>query len=355
MARGVNRHGIGKHRRGRDALRGLVSGINKSNKKEKKRAAASGMDGEARGGSNVGARGRHDAPGVGNRGTKEGRYSVKTAMYYDEGERGAAYGGKGVLAYRTKEVKAGEYLDVEMYPVLERQWERTGEGRTKSPEAIRRVNLRNARKRLSRLLNANFGIGDIITTLTDRTAQTEEEAKKHLNNYIAALRRLAKKYKQELTYLYVMETTSTGVFHIHMAIRNFAGTAQEGIEKARAKWKHGITRMDPVQETGNGLKGFALYITQKKSTQEKILRRRWAGSQNLRRPTEKITDRRFSRRAADKVARAAREDARALIEKKYPGYQLVEEPEIYYSDVLPGAYIYLSLRRIRAGNEARRR
>lgn len=270
---------------------------------------------------------------------------MRTEMYYAEGERGAAYGKKGVLAIRTKEIKAGEYMDVEIFPVLDRQWSKTGEGKTKSPEAIRKVNLRNARKRLTRLLNTNFGKGDIIATLTDKEAKTEEDAKRHLDNYIKALRRLVEKYEEELTYLYVMETTSKGVYHIHMAIRNFAGTAQEGIEKIRAKWRHGISRIDPIQESEGGLKGFALYITQKKSAQEKILRRRWAGSKNLRKPVEKITDKRFSKRAADRIAREAREDARAMIEKKYPGYMLISEPEIYYSDILPGAYIYLSLRR----------
>ena len=45
------------------------------------------------------------------------------------------------------------------------------------------------------------------------------------------------------------------------------------------------------------------------------------------------------------MAAEARYAAAEIFEKVYPGYRLVEEPEVRVSDYVPGAFIYARMRR----------
>ena len=47
-----------------------------------------------------------------------------------------------------------------------------------------------------------------------------------------------------------------------------------------------------------------------------------------------------------RIAQDAESKAKAEFEKRYPGYRLIEQPEIRYSDMMPGAYIYACMRKI---------
>ena len=42
---------------------------------------------------------------------------------------------------------------------------------------------------------------------------------------------------------------------------------------------------------------------------------------------------------------AAFADAKKMFEKRDPGYTLLEDPRIVWSDLAPGAYIYATMRR----------
>ena len=65
---------------------------------------------------------------------------------FDREQSGRAYDKKGILLQRTKTIKAGDMLDVEIYPVLDVETARSVRaGRT--PEKQKRVNRRNAVKK----------------------------------------------------------------------------------------------------------------------------------------------------------------------------------------------------------------
>ena len=72
--------------------------------------------------------------------------------------------------------------------------------------------------------------------------------------------------------------------------------------------------------------------------------RRWEHSRNLKKPDERVSDRKIPRRRAALVARDVQANGREIFEKLYPGYRL-EEARVRYSDFAAGAYIYARMRR----------
>lgn len=255
---------------------------------------------------------------------------------------GGHYQSKGVLLYRTRTIKAGDYLECEMYPVLALEHGRREKRRGVTKAAQREINQRNAQKQLARLMNANFGRGDLLAHLTEAAGCTEAQAQRDARNFIARLRTRFNRAGKTLKYIYVIEETGEGPrkrHHIHMALTGGVLSRDE----IEALWHKGLSRVDRCQPQDKGLSGFAHYITQSKATQEKLLKRKWACSKNLTKPAATVSSRKFSRRDAQKIAQDAESNAREIFERKYPGYRLVEQPAIRYSEWTAGAYIYAFL------------
>ena len=65
--------------------------------------------------------------------------------------------------YALKTIKAGEQLEVEIYPLFDKKEDIPKEGRIKKDnrQAQGRLNDKNARKRVERLINANFDDNDL--------------------------------------------------------------------------------------------------------------------------------------------------------------------------------------------------
>lgn len=72
----------------------------------------------------------------------------------------------GVLRYRTKTTKSGEMLESEVFPIWETGAEAKRARKAVTREAQRRLNDRNAVRKLVRLVSCNFGRGDLMVTLT---------------------------------------------------------------------------------------------------------------------------------------------------------------------------------------------
>lgn len=277
---------------------------------------------------------------------------------------------RGILLERTKTIKAGDYLECEIFPVVLMEQGNRQQRRKKSQEAIQRANRERARRKLERLLNANFGPGDLLLHLTMAKPCAFEEMQRLVRNYIRRLKDRAKKREAACAYVYVIETTGEGSrerHHVHMILAASAPARRDGCgenkkhgeeaqtaegrgcadnhgwidrDEAEKLWGHGLARADRCQRQEKGLAGFARYITQRKETQRRLMARSWGASKGLRQPTVTVADHKFSRAAAAKIARDLEGDARTILEKKYPGYRLIEQPVIRYSDWLPGCYVY---------------
>lgn len=263
-----------------------------------------------------------------------------------EGRPEGRQGKCGILLERTKTTKAGDYLECEIYPVIAMDNLNRGQRRQKSREAMEKANRERARRKLERLMNANFGPGDLLLHLTMAKPCEFSEFQRLVRNYIGRLKYRAKARKAQLKYIYVIETTGEGDrerHHVHMVL----SAAGEWLTRDEAEnlWRHGLARADRCQAQEKGLAGFARYITARKETQHRLMKRSWGASKNLKQPTVTVADRKFSRAAADRIARDVEGDAKAVLEKKYPGYRLIEEPRIRWSDFLPGCYIYAVMKK----------
>lgn len=226
----------------------------------------------------------------------------------------------------------------------------------RSSEAQRKLNARNAQRRLEQLINANFGAGDILITCTYKPGHqpdSDKRAHQDMANMIARLRRLYKRQGVESPrYVYVTETTESVKngkrYHHHMIAE--AGITRDAVENAWSKVHGGICNARRAQQLPEGLTGFAKYITKQVNgddRQKVATRRKWCASKNLVQPIVTTADKKISCKRAERIALECErepERARAALEKVYPGYRVLEL-EVRTSTYVGGAYIYALLTR----------
>ena len=208
-----------------------------------------------------------------------------------------------------KTIRSGDVIEIEEYfspRAISKDYPR-GANENLTPEEQKKVNERQARKKLARLINTNFGKEDLFITLTHAYRLDYDTAKAELNKYLRRVKRWrTKQGLPELKYVAVTE---------HKAKREHHHVIMSGMDLTAAVelWQQGrvmISRLDPAGE----YKGLANYIT-KEPPEER--RRRWSQSRNLDKP--KVTIRILkSRPRREKIPVPA-------------GYKLVER-SWYYSD-----------------------
>ena len=297
----------------------------------------------------------------------------KYEILYDlpEGE----YGRAQVGGNSTTTVKAGDSLEVEVFPVVKID---DGARREKQQRSTSRwqveVNLRNTRKKVRRIAEANFGEEDILWTGTwayprydngmsnpaDILKEMQElgcpeddsEVRRHFRNFWKTIKRRVKKLGNdpaEARYIYVIESSHEpkegdrypllAHYHIH-ALIHAPGMTRREIEEI---WQHGYSNTRQLDLSVNGLEGLSKYLTKQRRCV-----RRWACSRNCRQPEIKKSYRKISVRRAAQIAADVQYRGREIFEALYPGYS-VEEVTVKYSDFVAGAYIYARMRRKKQG------
>ena len=273
----------------------------------------------------------------------------------------------GAMMQRTKTTKAGPMVYVECYPIWEAKTAREAKREAKKERhrrAQEKLNEKNAAKRLVRLVNENFGAGDLILTLEypkEKGPRDEAQAMRDVQNYLRRIKGLRdKKGLPPMKYVYVVEETHSaqyGVRYHHHVIMSGGITREE----AEAKWmgKHGgYCNARSAQPDEKHLTGFAHYLTRGKggrsmekdgkNPQMRAMRRRWNCSKNLTDPDERATtaDKKISVRKAGRIAEAMDnfDRAREIFEKLYPDCKLLEITA-RRSKWTTGVYICAELRR----------
>ena len=264
-----------------------------------------------------------------------------------------AEAGKG-LKFRTKTIKSGDVLEVEVYPIWPTRSEerRAKEKVTKAAQAA--VNDRNARKRLDRLVNTNFGTDDLLVTLTYAGAAPDpEQGAKDIRNYLRRVKYWRKKHGlPEMKYIYVqeweeedpqmspqqlvfegmqssfLEPVKAKRVHHHIIMSGMDRDAAEGL------WKKGRVNSRKLQPDEFGLRDLTGYLLKAPKT-----KKRWYGSRNLAEPKITVSDHKFSRRQIWKLAEGFTE-AGSVLRKVYPGYVPSAEPVIRTSEFVSGFYLY---------------
>ena len=289
-------------------------------------------------------------------------------ILFDTSPQGAIDKGwqSGVLRYRAKTIKAGDMKYCEAFPIWDTAGTRKASERIKqekkkgSTEFHRRINARNAKKRLTWKVNENFGPEDLLCTFTypdNRQPKSAEEAQRNIKNYV---RRIAY-YRNaqglpDLKYVYVTETTQSAVkgtrYHHHM-IMNGDGIRREVAEDIWFRKHHGLCNTRRYQEQDKALTGFALYMVKsvgKPGDDNIATKRKWCCSKNLKQPAITTADKKISRRRVEQIALDVEANAKEIFEKIYPGYRFIEAA-VKTSQFVTGAYMYVTMKRIRPGGE----
>ena len=294
--------------------------------------------------------------------TASGSFDLLNWM--DEGQRQEMTALRiGQMGYRTRTTVAGPRLEAEVYPIFGRNTEamlRRAKKTNITPEKQQRLNHERSIRHLVQLVDKNFAKGDIHLTLTYRNDPGYERAKKDMRNFCLRLKRAREKAGlPELKYIYTIEGSEKEKTRTHIHMLTNGDMDREEIEKI---WNNsfafkystkeerkaaieefdlfvGYANADRLKPDENGLEAIARYITKQQKN-----RRKWCASRNLKQPISRTSDSRCSRGQVKRIAFDMQNEAKAVMEKIYPGYQFVK-CTVRYSDIVDGAYIRCVLRK----------
>lgn len=239
--------------------------------------------------------------------------------------------------YREKRYYCGEYLEVDIFPVFEYQRGRSKK-RKPTSDTQKKLNQRNAERKLIRLLHTNFTKKDIRFDLTysdEYYPETPQDAQKQMQNFLRRIKRYRKKHNlPDLKYVAVTEIgKKTARIHHHIVM-----SGGVDITTLAEIWGKGYTTAKPLQFNEHGIVGIAKYLVK-----DPILGKRWCASRNLKQPKESQRDGRISQRKVREFHDSGA-DNREEIERLFDGYALSDVEPIYNS--FNGGY-YLTVRMYR--------
>ena len=256
------------------------------------------------------------------------------------------------IAYTTATIKAGNQLEVEIYPSFKKdipemirrykQKKRSG-----TSEKQKNVNDRNSKKKLIRLIHENFYTGDYWCTLTFKDEPVDlESAEKLSKNFFRRINRARKKKGLEnAKYVYVIEEGMYGTerFHLHMIMDN--GLSKEEVEQ---KWGLGATTIRTLNYyKEENFIGVCKYMMIDEETYKRTAfrlkgKRRWGSSKgNLVIPKPSKNRTKMSKKKVMNMV-LHQDGIGEKLERDYPNYQF-KEVEIRYNDWNGLFYIYARL------------
>ncbi|MEA5056087.1 MAG: hypothetical protein VB047_00805 [Anaerotignum propionicum] len=226
-----------------------------------------------------------------------------------------------------KHIWAGDVYECEEYyspRAIGKKYNR-GQNELLTSEEQKERNLKLARRKLSRLINANFRQGDLFITLTYRKRLSREEIKRELRNFLSRLRRWRKKKGLSAIKYIVVTESESGREHHHLLVNAMEITLKELTEL----WGNGRVMISQL-EPGGDYTGLARYITKENI---KEYEKRWTTSRNLVQP---------------KVVVKKINSANPKKKPKPPkGYLVVESSEYFSEEIGPIRY----LKAIRLGGD----
>lgn len=215
--------------------------------------------------------------------------------------------------YREVICRAGDYVDIDVYPVFGKAKTRKAKYRPTSDQQ-ERINRRNAKLKMTRLLNANFTKTDLLVTLTYRQEclpENDEETVKVMKNFFRRLKRRMKAAGAELKYVCVTERSSTRRYHHHLIVNGGVSAREIG-----DCWTNGIVQVSPLEfDYDDGIRCLAQYLSKGMTAGYKS----FSYSRNLKKPEFSERTGRLSKKAVKELLTLT--DCPSEFEKLYPGYE----------------------------------
>lgn len=212
------------------------------------------------------------------------------------------------MPYVKRVIKAGNTIEIEKYYTA--KYNKKGGKRKDRVRATtdqqKKINTKQAERKLRILMNANFGYGDYHLELDyiHEEGQPYREKDQMRHDLDVFLREARKEYKKaglELKYIHVMEIGEKGARHHHLVINQIdTKILQQCWYKAYEG--HNRIKVFPLDDSGNYAKlahYFVKYTDKVIKTEKALQGKRWNASKNLVRPEpeyEIISDREYFRR-----------------------------------------------------------
>lgn len=262
---------------------------------------------------------------------------VETSEYAVEGRGGSP--ARGVAGYRTKEVRYGDCLDVEIYPYWKKRPEGTRSKKLKESRAAQKnQNAKDAKKLFVRTLMHNFAEGDIHASCTFAGEKPDEQkALKEAQIFIRKWQAERKKAGLEKgKWMRVIEGAAEGSKRVHLHFVLERGLPRDVTEKL---WQNGYCNADRIRAIDGSIRAIAEYLAKDPKG-----KKRWGASRGLKKPEITIHDRKVTARKAREME-VSYESCLEQIRRLYPDHEPVRIEDPKYSDYVAGAYFYIELKR----------
>lgn len=163
-----------------------------------------------------------------------------------------------------------------------------GENMKPTSEQMKVINERNAETKLRRLINTNYGPGDlhIVLTYAKEKRLVPEEAKIELEKFIRKIRAEYRKNNEELRYILVTEYKRKSIHH-HMIANTIGPVTAKDFDRLWTNGRVRFTYLDSIDNTGQYGKLAAYLIKETRKTFREPgspSRKRWNASKNLKKP-----------------------------------------------------------------------
>lgn len=197
------------------------------------------------------------------------------------------------MVYALKEIRAGDQLEIEIYPQFKTMDDVPPEGKIKKKDnskAQRNLNDKNARKYVERLINENFTDNDLWITLTYDDEHIPQDgdvdaAIRNMQNYIKRIN-----YQRKKRGLGVAKYVIVNAYNPDEEIRWHHHIVMDGemdMDTVEACWKQSSrNEVRRLQTDENGLSGMAHYIVEEKNRIKS--EKRWISSKGLVKPDTRV-------------------------------------------------------------------
>lgn len=262
---------------------------------------------------------------------------VETSEYATKGRGGSP--ARGVAGYRTKEVRYGDNLDVEIYPYWRRRPDGIRSRKLKESRAAQKnQNAKDAKKLFVRTLMHNFAEGDLHVSCTFAGEKPDEQkALKEAQIFIRKWQAERKKAGLEKgKWMRVIEGAAEGSKRVHLHFVLEKGLSRDVIE---GLWKNGYCNADRIRVIDGSIRAIAEYLAKDPKG-----KKRWGASRGLKKPEITIHDRKVTARKAREME-VSYDSCLEQIRRLYPDHGPVRVEEPRYSDYVTGAYFYIELKR----------
>lgn len=243
-------------------------------------------------------------------------------------------------SYIVKTTTSGNMVESEIYPVYKCKHDiPRAKERKDSSIFQKKLNEKNKKKKIFRLVNNNFISEDLFIELSynDNYVPNEERARKDMKNYIERIRRYRKKMGlPELKYIYAIgfgeEEGKKIRIHHHIIM---SGMDRDIAEKLWGKGRANSKRLQPDSGTG-WFEEASNYIAKQGN-------KRWASSKNLKEPTVTKNRTRLTKRKTEKLVKEIN-SFKEKFEEIYPNCNY-KDSKVFYSDIVSGYYIYTRMKK----------